>query len=318
MHDHIRRQRRLALLVVVGLVGLSGCTSAPVPPDEAPFQDPMLVKQDAAARAAFADGNYERAARYYELALTRARITDNGAEVAKAAYNRGTCLLLLKQADPALECLREASAEFARSGLDPSPAWLLEARAARQKGDIPAVTSLVERVLSQGRNESVRLQAWLIRGTLAAEAGQPAAARVALKEARRRLTDDPALRAGVAGLAGLVALAEKKPADAALSFDKETAFLQQAARWSDMAESLRRAGEAYEQAGQSRDAALRFFRSARSLAGQGRWVPALQAAERALTFAHAVEDEALAADTARLVEEIRHAVGVARAAEPVE
>ena len=318
MHDHIWIRGVAGGLVLLALTGLSGCASTPVPPTEAPFQDPMLVQQDGAARAAFADGNYERAARFYELALTRARVTDNGAEVAKAAYNRGTCLLLLRQAEPARGCLREASAEFARLGLDPSPAWLLEARTARLAGDTSAVTSLVERVLSQGRNDSVRLQAWLIRGTLAAEAGQSAAARVALKEARRRLTDDPALRAGVAGLAGLVALAEEKPADAALSFDKESAFLQRATRWNDMAESLRRAGEAYEQAGQPRDAALRFFRAARSLAGQGRWVPALQAAERALASAHAAGDEALTADTARLVEEIRQTVGMARAAEPVE
>ena len=305
-------------LVLLVLTGLCGCASAPVPPDEAPFQDPMLVQQDGAARAAFADGNYERAARFYELALTRARATDNGSEVAKAAYNRGACLLLLKQAEPALGCLREASAEFARLGLDPSPAWLLEARAARLAGDTVAVTSLVERVLSQGRHDSIRLQAWLIRGTLAAEAGQSEAARVALKEARRRLTDDPALRAGVAGLAGLVALSEEKTADAALSFDKESAFLQRAARWPDMAESLRRAGEAYARAGQPRDAALRFFRAARSLAGQGSWVPALQAAERALTTAHAAGDESLTADTTRLVEEIRQTVGMAQAAQPVE
>lgn len=314
MHNRSCCRWVAGLLMVLGLAGGSGCASAPVPPEDAPFQDPMLVQQDAAARAAFADGNYERAARFYELALTRARAADLGSEVAKAAYNRGACLLVLKQAEAARESLREASAEFARLGQDPSSAWLLEARAARLLGDPAAVTSLVERVLTEGRGDAVRVQAWLLRGTLAAEAGQIENARAALKEARRRLSDDPALRAGVAGLAGQVALADQKPADAALSFDKESAFLQRAARWTDMAESLRRAGEAYEQAGKAGDAALRFFRSARSLTGQGRWVPALRAVERALALAQAAGDEALAADATRLVEEIRQAVGVARAA----
>jgi tetratricopeptide (TPR) repeat protein len=318
MYPRILARSVAGLLALAGLAGIGGCASAPVPPEEAPFQDPMLVQQDGAARAAFADGNYERAARFYELALTRARATDHGSEVAKAAYNRGACLLLLKQAEPARACLREASFEFNRLGQDASPAWLLEARAARLAGDTAAVTSLVEQLLSQGRNDSIRLQAWLIRGTLAAEAGQSEAARLALKEARRRLTDDPALRAGVAGLAGLVALSEQKPADAALSFDKESAFLQRAARWNDMAESLRRAGEAHAQAGQPRDAALRFYRAARSLAGQGSWVPALQSVERALASAQAAGDEALLADSSRLLEEIRQAVGVARAAGQVE
>lgn len=318
MHTYIWTRGVVGGLVMLALAGFVGCTSAPVPPDEAPFQDPMLVQQDGAARAAFADGNYERAARFYELTLTRARATDNGSEVAKAAYNRGACLLLLKQAEPARASLREASAEFERLGLDPSPAWLLEARAARLAGEREAVTSLVARVLAEGRSESVRLQAWLLRGTLAAEAGDSIAARAALKEARRRLTDDSDLRAGVASLAGLVALSEQKPAEAALSFDKEAAFLQRAARWHDMAEALRRAGEAYAQAGQPRDAALRFFRAARSLAGQGNWVPALQSVERALATAQAAGDEALVADTSRLLEEIRQAVGVARAAGQVE
>lgn len=316
-HRSIIRRAAVALAVVF-LAGGCGCATPPPPPEEAPFADPMLVQQDSAARAAFADGNFERAARFYELALNRARATDAGEEVAKAAYNRGACLLLLKQAGPARECLREAASEFSRLGRDPAPAWLLEARAARLLGDTAEVTALVDRVLELGRSNSVRLQAWLLRGTLAAEAGQLEAARAALKEARRRLTDDPSLRAGLAGLAGQVALAENKPADAALSFDKEAAFFQRAARWSDMAESLRRSGEAYEQAGQPGVAGLRFFRAARSLAGQGRWVPALHAVERALAAAQAAGDVSLTADTTRLLEEIRQSVSVARAAGQVE
>lgn len=308
----------LSWSLAVALLGLVGCATPVAPPPEQQYQDPVLVQLDASARAAFADGNYDRAARFYELALTRARAADLSSEVAKAAYNRGACLLLLKRPEQARTSLREASAEWARQRVDPSAAWLLEARAARQLGDAAAATALVERVLGEGRDDAVRLQAWLIKGDVAVEAGQMEQARKALGDARRLLTPDPGLRAGVAGLAGRIALASQKPADAGLQFDKEAAFYQRASRLADMADALNRAGLAYAQADKPADAALRFFRSARSLYGQGQWVPALQTVERAVAAAGTAGDEALAADIGRLVEDIRQAVGLAQAVVPVE
>lgn len=306
------------LMAILVVLGLAGCASPPPPPPEQQMMDPVLVQQDASARAAFAEGNYERAARFYELALARARAADLGPEIAKAAYNQGACLLLLKRAEPARNALREASAELARQRRDGSSAWLLEARAARLLGDRAGAVELADRVLTLGRDREVRLQAWLLKGSLAAEQGDLPVARQALKEARRLLEDDPALRAGVAGLAGQLALADQRPEQAGMEFDKEAAFYQRASRWADMADALRRSGQAYAVAGRPADAALRFFRSARSLYAQGQLVPALYAMEKAAEFAAAAGDAALTADTGRLLEEIRQAVGVARAAGPVE
>lgn len=305
----------MALLLVLGWVG---CASPPAPPPDQQVQDPVLVQQDSAARAAFADGNYERAARFYELALQRARAADLGPEIAKAAYNRGACLLLLKRAAPAREALQEAAAEWERQRRDASAAWLLEARAARQLGDLNGATQLVDRVLALGRARDVRLQAWLLKGSLAADDGQVLAARQALAEARKLLREDPSLRAGVSGLAGQLALADQRPADAALEFDKEAAFYQQAARWADMADALRRAGDAYAGAAQPGPGAHRFFRAARSWFAQGQLMPAVQAMEQAARLATIAGDKALVADAARLLEEMRRAVGVAQAAAPVE
>lgn len=307
---------RLPLAVL--LLGLAGCATPNAPPPEEQYRDPVLVQLDSSARAAFADGNFERAARFYELALTRARTADYGLEVAKAAYNRGACLLLLKRAEPARAALQEAAAEFTRLRRDPSPAWLLEARAARLLGDTAAASELVDRVLTLGRDQDVRLQAWLIKGGLAAEAGQVVEAKKALSEVRQLLRDDPALRAGVAALGGQIALAENRPADAALQFDKEAAFMQRAARWADMADALRRSGEAYKKAAQEGPAAQRLYRAARSWYGQGQLVPALQAMELAVDAAGRAGDDVLAADAGRLLEEIRQAVGVAKAAQGVE
>lgn len=309
--------KHLPLLLVLALVG-AGCATAPVPPPEDSYRDPVLVQYDGSARAALADQNYERAARFYEQALIRARTADLGFEVAKAAYNRGACLILLKRPAPARAALQEASAEFARLRRDPSPAWLLEARAARMMGEAAVTAELVERVLAEGRDGDVRLQAWLLKGSLAAEAGRAEDARKALAEARRLLHNDPALRAGVAALTGQLNLIDKRPADAGLQFDKEAAFMQRAARWPDMADALRRAGDAYRQAEQPGPAAARYYRSARSLYGQGQWVPALQAMELAVDAAAKAGDDVLAADARRLLEEIRQAVGVAKAGQSVE
>ncbi len=306
-----------SVLALSGLSFVAGCASTPSVPDE-PARDPLLVQYDASARAAVAEGRYDRAARFYELALGRARTADLGLEVAKAAYNQGACLLMMQRPAAARVSLQEAASEFERLKRDPSPAWLLEARAARLLGDNPAAAERVDRVMAVSREDDVRLQGWLIKGSMAVEAGQLDAARQALSKARALLRDDPALRAGVASLSGQLALAEQRAADAALHFDKEAAFLQRAARWSDMAAALRRAGEAYQRAEQHGPAAQRFFRAARSFYGQGQLVPALQAMEWSVEAAGRSGDEALARDTGRLLGEIRQAVEAARADVPAE
>ena len=304
----------LAVLLMLVFLLAGGCaTTNPPAPDEQ-YRDPVLVQLDSSARAAFAEGNYARAARFYELALGRARTADFGAEIAKAAYNRGACLILLKQPEPARAVLREAGGEFARQHEDASSAWLLEARAELMMSNRVAATLLVDRVLSSGEDRDVQLQAWLLKGEMALQESQTDLARLALGKARALLHKEPALQAGVSSLAGKVALADGKPVDAALNFDKQAVFLQRAARWADMAYALQQAGEAYGQAFQADAATLRFYRAARSYYAQGMLVPALQAVELAVQSSSKTTDEVLAADTGRLLEEIKRQVGVAQTA----
>jgi hypothetical protein len=62
---------------------------------------------------------------------------------------------------------------------------------------------------------------------------------------------------------------ESPPAETAAAFDRAAALLQKAKHYRDMALTLRRAGEAYREVGDTQRAADRLFRAQRSLAAQG-------------------------------------------------
>lgn len=302
---------KIRLLAVAIACAAAGCaTPTPPVPDEA-LRDPVLVQYDSSARAAYADGNFARAERFYDLARARAASMDLGPEVAKAAYNRGACLLVLGRPADARPLLQEAAAEWKRNRVDPAPAYLLDAQAARRAGDTNDAARLVALVVSGNTSRGIQSQGWIVHGQLACDAGDAAEAKKALSRARRLLEDEPALRAGVVSLAGRIALIEGRPDDAALEFDKESALLRLAKRYPDMAEALDRAGGAYATAGKPEDAADRHLRAARSWHGQGRYVEALESVGRAVPQAEQSGNEGLAQESARLFGVIRGDVAMA-------
>jgi tetratricopeptide (TPR) repeat protein len=294
----------------LALAALSGCATPPPPPPDA-FPDPVLVQLTSSAEAAFAVGAYDRAARFYGLALARARAADHGREAGRQAYNHAACLLLAQRPAEAQRALPEAAGEFARYRMDLGPVWLLEARAARQLGQTNVAAAAIARVVESGTPNAVQAQAWLLHGQMAADAGDAKEAAAGLRRARHLQDGDPALRAGVAGLAGRLARIEGENRDAALEFDKEASFMQQARRYRDMAAALTRAGEAWSLVPDAAAAALRYYRAARSWQGQGDLVPALQAVERAVAAAEQADDAVLSAQIAALFDELRSSRGVA-------
>lgn len=303
-------QRIAGLTGLLALALAAGCASTPPLPPVDPMADPVLVQLTSSAEAARAAGGYERAARFYTLALARARATDNGLAVAQQAYNTAACHLLAGRAADAQPLLVEAYGEFARARQDLGPVLLLQARAARQLGQANEAQAAISRVVEIARDQDVQVQAWLLHGQIACDAGQADEAGKALSRARHLLRDDPALRAGVASLAGRVAEVEGRPAEAALEYDKEAAWMQGARRYRDMAAALVRAGDALAKAGDARGAATRYYRGARSLHGQGDAAAAQRAIEQAVAVVPA-EDAALAAQVETLRGEIRGQVGVA-------
>lgn len=252
-------------IIVLALLAHVGCTTAPtVPP-----KDKELSRVSDLARAAFEDGAVARAIDLYRKALNRAHAMDDATEIGNTAYNLALCHIILGQLDQASVSLVEAKAAFTRSGSNPADVLLLEATVAQRQGKSEQALSLADQVLSASPDENDLFQATLLKGTIACQQDDPAHAKAALAEADKHHVANAALLAGRERLAGNIFLLEGNPAEAAAALDRAAALFQKAKHYRDMALTLRRAGEAYREAGDTQRAQDRLLRAQRSLAAQG-------------------------------------------------
>ncbi len=252
--------------IALTLVMLVGCATPPT----GPRKDKELSRTSDLARAAFEDGATARAIDLYSKALNRAIAMDDATEIGNAAYNLALCQIILGQLDQASASLAEARAAFQRSGSNPADVLLLEATIAQRQGKLEQALSLADQVLAASPDEDDLFQATLLKGTIACQQNDPARAKAALTEADKHHVANAALLAARERLAGNVFLLEGNPAEAAAAFDQGAALFQKAKHYRDMALTLRRAGEAYREAGDTQRAADRLFRAQRSLAAQGK------------------------------------------------
>ena len=139
---------------------------------------------------------------------------------------------------------------------------LLEATVAQRQGKLEQALSLADQVLSASPDENDLFQATLLKGTIACDQDDPAHARTALAEADQHHVTDAALLAARERLAGNIFLLEGNPAEAAAAFDRASALFRTAKHYRDMALTLRRAGEAYREAGDTQHAEDRLSRPA--------------------------------------------------------
>ncbi|HMP77015.1 MAG TPA: hypothetical protein PKE12_12040 [Kiritimatiellia bacterium] len=302
-------------MTVLALCGSAGCAGPRVATSS---PDAMLAQYISSAQSAFALGSFDRAGRFYELALQRARAMDDAVEVGKQAYNLAASLVLQERPADALPYLAEAEAAFARLRRDRGPVHLLRARALRASSQAAAAKLEIQRVVELNTPNEVQCQGWLLYGQIAVDESDAKEAAKALARARSLLTDDPALRAGVAALAGRIALLKGEGGDAGLEFDKEAEFMRRAGRFRDMAAALERAGEACARAGDVEAAGFRYYRAARSWHGQGDPVRALKAVEQALALPGAEQDAAWAPELAALFAEIKRTPLAGGPAEQIE
>jgi len=251
--------------IVLALLALVGCATPPT----APRKDKELSRTSDLARAAFEDGATARAIDLYRKALNRAIAMDDATEIGNAAYNLALCHILLGQLDQASASLAEAEAAFKRNGSNPADVLLLEATVAQRQGRLEQALSLADQVLSASPDENDLFQATLLKGTIACDQDDPASARTSLVEADKHHVTDAPLLAARERLAGNIFLLERNPAEAAAALDRAAALFQKAKHYRDMALTLRRAGEAYQEAGNTQLAEDRLSRAQRSLAAQG-------------------------------------------------
>ena len=255
------------ILIALAVLTLAGCAASrtvTVPP-----KDKELSRTSNIARAAFEDGATARAIDLYGKALNRARAMDDATEIGNAAYNLALCHTIVGQLDQASAALADGKTAFERSGSAPADVLLLEATIAQRQGNLERALSLADQVLSASPDASHRFQVALLKGTIACEQNDPARARTALVEADQHHVANTPLLASRERLAGNIFLLEGNPAEAAAAFDRAAALFQKAKHYRDMAITLRRAGEAYREAGDTQRAEDRLFRATRSLAAQG-------------------------------------------------
>jgi tetratricopeptide (TPR) repeat protein len=251
--------------IALTLLTLVGCATPPT----APRKDKELSRASDLARAAFEAGAAAKAIDLYKEALNRAHAMDDATEIGNAAYNLALSQIILGQLDQASVSLVEAKAAFQRSGSNPADVLLLEATVAQRHGKLEQALSLADQVLSASPDENDLFQATLLKGTIACQQDDPARARTALAEADKHHIANAPLLAARERLAGNIFLLEGNPAEAAAAFDRAAALFQKANHYRDMALTLRRAGEAYQEAGDTQRAQDRLFRAQRSLAAQG-------------------------------------------------
>jgi tetratricopeptide (TPR) repeat protein len=285
--------RSLLPLCCLLTAALAGC-AGPRFDEAALHADAEFTRRSQLARAAYDKGALAQAEVLYRQAHQRARERDAAADIGEAAYNLAVVFITRDQPDQARPLLEEAERELARAGQPPVDVWLVRARLETDaKRTAEAAYWLDETDRHRALTDYQRVASALLRGQLACAAGDAVRAGEQLDLARARKVSDAMLRAGMERLTGRIASLERRHADAAMAFDRETELCRSAGQSRAMAIALIRAGEAWEAASHPREAAERLYRAARSLLAQGAAATATPLLQRATRLAAGTGDTSL-------------------------
>ena len=282
-------QLRNVCIVSVSMLALgfaAGCgTSRPA---RTAVLDPELRQNAEAARAAMAANNPRGAAQLYAAALVRARVIDDGPEIAHAAYNLAICLATSDRCEEALVRLSEARHQAGKDQeglIDLTEAKLL-LRLGRIE-DARRMLAAAEALLDPDAKIGITAQSQLLSASLALASGDAPGARgaLALAEVSVRAAGDDKLKAELHEITGRVLLKESRQDEAAREFEQASDLYRVCGLHADMALLLAEAAAASAAAGQNEKAADLFFRAGRSHQGAGNKAAADELFARAIAAA---------------------------------
>lgn len=172
----------------------------------------------------------------------------------------------------------------------------------------------IAKCLGHGDNEpddceGYKVSLAVFRTNLALDSGDVPAARASLSRAKQWdvAQNNPAARAEIAAADARLLLILQRPDEAARRLDDETQWLRESGHLRELPMATSSAAEAFLQAGQPIEAAVRFFRTARLLYGRGDLLAALFFLERSVSLAVEMDDADLQLRAALLLEEIERA-----------
>ena len=160
----------VGLLAALAGVCMTGKSSKPI---GAPM-DPELLRAADAAHAAYMAGSLNAAIELYGAALKRARLMDNGVEIARNAYNLAVCLTAAGRLDEGRKLVRESRLESLPNSFQAGVADLLEAKIMWRKGRTEETVLLLEsaqRAFGTKPPAHVAAQVHLLLAAVACEEG---------------------------------------------------------------------------------------------------------------------------------------------------
>jgi tetratricopeptide (TPR) repeat protein len=305
----VTRRFPLIGILVFGLF-VAGCSTVKKFEVSGPVTDAQIAQHVKAAQAAYDSGGFFRAARYYELALARARALDDGAEIARNAYNAAACWLRAGNPTNAAPLLVEADREFAANKMDREPVLVMQAMVAAGLGQTTNAMAIAANAAAVAKSDTAQAGAILLQFSLALDAGNLGEAERLVKMASRRAdkTHSVSIGASVASAEGRLLMKKSDPARAAGKFSAAANGWRDVGNIREMAAQLREAGNAFESAKKPADAAEHYYRAARSFFGQNDNVAALGCIEAALKAADEAKDEALHTQISALFSQIKKSV----------
>jgi tetratricopeptide (TPR) repeat protein len=277
-------------LVVLLLIASSACGSRQAPPAPAAGDEEFALTSRAAGTA-FGKGAYARAADLYRQALERAYTRDDRLAIVDTQYNLAVVLLRLGLLEEARAVVDNATAELSRAQqVVPAHLLLLEATVLYRTGQMAAAWDISEQLLAgaAGAESGVMAKVQFLRGLMAAERGDEGRLRESIAAIEK--ANDPALRADHAELRGYLARAERHWEAAVQAFDATAELRREVLDYISMTRALARAGEASEQSGRQRAAAVYYLRAGRSAAQLGRQLEAVAWLMRAQVLARQAGD----------------------------